>query len=447
MHARTYLLAAAAITAAAILPGSAAAGWTLRFSFVPEQVYQGLPAAVSVLVKPANARCSLRVRYADGSMQGSLHPVRASSGRAAWKWTMALFAPPGAAHAFVSCGQSGSLSHAFTVVGGTVRPSKLRVDADGFSQRPDRYDAGSTVSYGVVLDNPSSTQDAQNVTVLVNFLDAGSRVLQTATSRVTTVAAAATFNVGGYASLPVLAAARMAGVPAMIQEQNSVPGIANRLGARIARATAAGFEAACRRLPGRCVWTGNPVREEFFRVPSAAAGGRRVLLFGGSQGARVLNRAIAGAAPALAAAGIEVLAQTGERELGLVRDAVAPFPSITAVPFVDAMAEAFSRADLVVARAGALTLAEIAAAARPSILVPFAAATHAHQEENARVFESAGAAVVIGEGDLDGATLARTVDELLGDPGRLRRMGEAARTLGKPDAAERIVDLLFEIAE
>jgi len=202
MHARTYLLAAAAITAAAILPGSAAAGWTLRFSFVPEQVYQGLPAAVSVLVKPANARCSLRVRYADGSMQGSLHPVRASSGRAAWKWTMALFAPPGAAHAFVSCGQSGSLSHAFTVVGGTVRPSKLRVDADGFSQRPDRYDAGSTVSYGVVLDNPSSTQDAQNVTVLVNFLDAGSRVLQTATSRVTTVAAAATFNVGGYASLP-----------------------------------------------------------------------------------------------------------------------------------------------------------------------------------------------------------------------------------------------------
>ena len=259
--------------------------------------------------------------------------------------------------------------------------------------------------------------------------------------------AAAVLGVGGYASLPVLAAARMAGVPAMIQEQNSVPGIANRLGARVARATAAGFEAACRRLPGRCVWTGNPVREEFFRVPSAAAGGRRVLLFGGSQGARVLNRAIAGAAPALAAAGIEVLAQTGERELGLVRDAVAPFPSITAVPFVDAMAEAFSRADLVVARAGALTLAEIAAAARPSILVPFAAATHAHQEENARVFESAGAAVVIGEGDLDGAMLARTVDELLGDPGRLRRMGEAARTLGKPDAAERIVDLLFEIAE
>ncbi|HET9795277.1 MAG TPA: undecaprenyldiphospho-muramoylpentapeptide beta-N-acetylglucosaminyltransferase [Thermoanaerobaculia bacterium] len=256
--------------------------------------------------------------------------------------------------------------------------------------------------------------------------------------------ASAVLGVGGYASLPVVAAARLCRIPAMIQEQNSVPGIANRLGARMARVTAAGFEAACRRLAGRCVWTGNPAREEFFRVP-APPGGRRVLLFGGSQGARVLNRAIVEAAPALAA-GVEVTAQTGERELENVRAALGPYPAITAVPFVDEMAEAFGRADLVVARAGALTLAEVAAAGRPSILVPFAAATHAHQEENARVFERAGAAVVIAETDIDGATLARTIAELLGDPDRLRRMGDAARTLAKPDAAARIVDLLFEIA-
>jgi len=255
----------------------------------------------------------------------------------------------------------------------------------------------------------------------------------------------AVLGVGGYASLPILAAARLAGIPAMIQEQNSVPGIANRLGARMTRVTAAGFEAACGRLAGRCVFTGNPAREEFFRV-SAATGGRAVLLFGGSQGARVLNRAIVEAAPALAAAGVEVTAQTGERELESIRAALAPWPAIAPVAFVEAMADAFSRADLVVARAGALTLAEVAAAGRPSILVPFAAATHAHQDENARNFESAGAAVVIAERDLDGARLARTITELLAEPGRLKRMGEAARKLAKPDAASRIVDLLFEIA-
>ena len=255
----------------------------------------------------------------------------------------------------------------------------------------------------------------------------------------------AVLGVGGYASLPVLAAARLSGIPAMIQEQNSVPGIANRLGARMARSAAAGFEAACRRLPGRCVWTGNPAREEFFAVP-AAGGGRRVLLFGGSQGARVLNRAVVDAASALVAANIEVTVQTGERELESVRAALAAYPAIRPVAFIEGMADAFARADLVVARAGALTLAEVAAAGRASILVPFAAATHAHQEENARVFEAAGAAVVIAEDDLGGATLARTVSELLADPDRLRRMGEEARKLARPDAAAKIVDLLFEIA-
>ena len=256
---------------------------------------------------------------------------------------------------------------------------------------------------------------------------------------------AAVLGVGGYASLPSLVAAKLSGIPSMIQEQNSVPGIANRIGARLAEASACGFEAACRRLPGRCVWTGNPARREFFAV-APGPGGRRVLLFGGSQGARALNRAIVEAAPALAAAGVGVLAQTGERELETVRAALAPFPGIEAAAFVDAMADAFARADLVVARAGALTLAEIAAAGRPSILVPFAAATHAHQEENARAFAGAGAAVVVAETELDGAALARLVLDLLADPPRLRRMAEAARTLARPDAAERIVDLLFEIA-
>jgi len=255
----------------------------------------------------------------------------------------------------------------------------------------------------------------------------------------------AVVGVGGYASLPVIAAARMSGVPAVVQEQNSIPGVANRIGARLARATAAGFEEACRRLPGRCDWTGNPVREEFFRVPALDRPGRRVLLFGGSQGARVLNRALIEAAPALSAAGVEVVAQTGDREAAAVR-ALVEGKGVTVVPFLADIWNAMARADLVVCRSGALTLAELSAAGRPSLLVPFAAATHGHQERNARAIERAGGAVVVPESELTGGRLAAAVVELLDDPDRLVRMGEAARTLAKPHAAERIVDLVLEVA-
>jgi len=199
------VLAAAAAAAVTAVPGSAQPDWTLRFSFVPQQAFQGLPAAVSILVKPAAVRCALSVRYADGSLQSGLGETRSASGRAAWKWDMALDAPAGPARAAVHCGRSGSLSRVFTVVGGTVRPSKLQIVAQGFSQRPDSYDSGSAVSYGVVLDNPSDIRDAQNVTVLVNFLDAGGKVLQTATNRAGTIGAAATYNVGGSAQLPTQA--------------------------------------------------------------------------------------------------------------------------------------------------------------------------------------------------------------------------------------------------
>jgi UDP-N-acetylglucosamine--N-acetylmuramyl-(pentapeptide) pyrophosphoryl-undecaprenol N-acetylglucosamine transferase len=256
--------------------------------------------------------------------------------------------------------------------------------------------------------------------------------------------AAAVVGVGGYASLPVLAAARWNGVPSIIQEQNSVPGLANRIGARLARAAAVGFEEACERFPGRCVWTGNPVREQFFRVPPVEVPGRRVLLFGGSQGARVLNRALVEAAPRLAASGVSVLAQTGEREAEHVRAAVAG-RAIEVVPFLPEIWDAMASADLVVCRAGALTLAELCAAGRPSLLVPFAAATHGHQEHNARALERAGAAVVVSEEELSGEVLSTRVEELLADPARLRRMGEAARSLARPGADDRIVDLLFEV--
>ncbi|HEY5058481.1 MAG TPA: FxLYD domain-containing protein [Gaiellaceae bacterium] len=203
--------AAAAVAIAGALATAGASGaasaWTLRFSYMPSRAYQGLPVAVSVLVKPVGTTCSLAVRYADGSRQPGLHGIRAGQGTAAWTWHLGEFAPAGSARATVSCGRSGTLTSRFLVVGGTVvsgvvSHSKLAISDQGFSQRPDSYDAGSSVSYGVVLHNPSPAADAQNVSVLVNFLDASDHVLQSSTTRVPSIAAGSSFDLGGNASLP-----------------------------------------------------------------------------------------------------------------------------------------------------------------------------------------------------------------------------------------------------
>jgi len=155
-----------------------------------------------VLVKPSSARCSLSVKYVDGSLQKGLGTVHATSGRALWKWNLADVAPAGPARATVACGRSGSLSRIFTVVGGSLRHSKLTIVNTGYSQRPDRFGPGSSVSYGIVLDNPSNTEDAQSVSVQVNFLDATNHTLQSASNRIAVVRAGSTFNLGGNQSIP-----------------------------------------------------------------------------------------------------------------------------------------------------------------------------------------------------------------------------------------------------
>lgn len=260
--------------------------------------------------------------------------------------------------------------------------------------------------------------------------------------------ARAVFGVGGYASLPVMIAARLLKVPSMVQEQNSVPGLANRLASRLAVKTATGFESASRYFRAPCVWTGNPVREEFFRIPSLAGRppGRSVFLFGGSQGSRRLNRALVEAAPRLQDAGVRVTAQSGEREFARLHEVLSPYPNVRVERFFPEIWKEIDRADLVVSRAGALALAELAAAGRPALLVPFAAATHHHQEENARQFERAGAAVAVSEDEFGGETLAGRVVDLLADPARLRLMGEAARGLARPDAARHLADLFLSLA-
>jgi UDP-N-acetylglucosamine--N-acetylmuramyl-(pentapeptide) pyrophosphoryl-undecaprenol N-acetylglucosamine transferase len=193
--------------------------------------------------------------------------------------------------------------------------------------------------------------------------------------------------------------------------------------------------------------TGTPVRAEFFAIPPvpASARTRRLLVFGGSQGSEVLNRAMAGAARSLSGEGLEVVHQTGEIHFASVQGRYGEVPAgWRLTPFLPRIYEDLAWSDLVVSRAGAMTLAELAAAGRPAILVPFGSATHGHQLENARALVEAGAARMIEESRLTGDVLAAAVVDLIGDRERLVKMGEAARSLAVPDAAGRLAGLLFE---
>ena len=259
--------------------------------------------------------------------------------------------------------------------------------------------------------------------------------------------ARAVAGVGGYVTVPVVAAARSLQVPTLIHESNAFPGVANRLLNRFATRTAVGVAAANAHLARPGVVTGTPVRPEFFGVPPVdpSASTRRLLVFGGSQGSRVLNRAMVAAAPVLSGDSIEVVHQAGEKEFDSVRQGYGELPRGWRLePFLPRIHEELAWADLVLSRAGSQTLAELAAAGRASVLVPFGLATHGHQAENARAFERAGAAVAIEESALSGETLAAAVRGLFGDRTRLSEMGERARTFARPDAARKIVDLLFE---
>jgi UDP-N-acetylglucosamine--N-acetylmuramyl-(pentapeptide) pyrophosphoryl-undecaprenol N-acetylglucosamine transferase len=262
--------------------------------------------------------------------------------------------------------------------------------------------------------------------------------------------ARAVAGVGGYVTIPVIAAARAMGIGTVVHESNARAGLANRLLNRIATKTAVGLEAANAGLARPGVVTGTPVRAEFFEVPplSAATAGRRVLLFGGSQGSRALNRAIAGAAQALAAEGCTLVHQAGEKLLEETRALYAGSPpgGFRLEAFLPRLWEELSRADLVICRAGSQTLAELAAAGRPALLVPFGSATHGHQMENAMAFRAAGAAEILPEGELSGERLAREALSLVSDPARLERMARQARSLAHPDAARRLVKLLEEVS-
>jgi UDP-N-acetylglucosamine--N-acetylmuramyl-(pentapeptide) pyrophosphoryl-undecaprenol N-acetylglucosamine transferase len=263
-------------------------------------------------------------------------------------------------------------------------------------------------------------------------------------------------GVGGYSSGPVVLAAALRRIPTLLMEQNAVPGLTNRTLARVVDAAAVTFDETITYFGRRGFVTGNPVREEFFeqRVGSEQAAGvgappPRVLIFGGSQGAHAINMAMVEAAPQLAAqrGRLAITHQTGERDLEHVRDGYRRAGLEARVePFLFAMAGEVRAADLVVSRAGATTLAELAAAGKPSLLIPLPTAADDHQRKNAEVLARAGAAEVIEQRVLTGSGLAERMLALAADPARREAMSRAAGALAKPDAARDIANKVLELA-
>lgn len=260
------------------------------------------------------------------------------------------------------------------------------------------------------------------------------------------------FGVGGYASGPGTAAALQLRIPTMAFEPNAMPGLANRLIGKRVQAAAVNFPTAAGYFHNAEV-TGIPVRPEFFTLGPPPPGPPHLLIFGGSQGARLFNQTLPRIAPALldAVPGLTILHQSGVRHAAVTEAAYTASgadPSRWKVrPFFDDMPARFARAHLVMARSGASTVAELAAAGKPALLVPFAAAADDHQKRNAEAMVEAGAAIMLHEWDLDAPSkLLESLTQLLTSPERLASMAVAARTQAHPGAAERIADRLAGLA-
>jgi UDP-N-acetylglucosamine--N-acetylmuramyl-(pentapeptide) pyrophosphoryl-undecaprenol N-acetylglucosamine transferase len=259
-------------------------------------------------------------------------------------------------------------------------------------------------------------------------------------------------GVGGYASGPAMLAALVKHIPTLAFEPNVVPGFANRLIARFVSGAAVHFEETAKYFRHAEV-TGVPVRQAFFEIPPKRGGTPAVLVFGGSQGAHAINQAMMRCLPVLLreAPGIHIIHQTGERDYN---DALAAYrglkntmgESAEVFKFIEDMPAAFARADLVVCRSGASTVAEITAAGKPAVFVPFPHAADDHQRVNAEALARAGAAVAVEESKLEGVWLAETIAALLQDPHRLHLMSQAARELAHPHAARDIAAMAARLS-
>jgi UDP-N-acetylglucosamine--N-acetylmuramyl-(pentapeptide) pyrophosphoryl-undecaprenol N-acetylglucosamine transferase len=260
----------------------------------------------------------------------------------------------------------------------------------------------------------------------------------------------AAFGVGGYAAGPMLLATWLGRVPNVILEPNAEPGLTNKLLARISTRIATGYEISARTWGKKATVTGCPVRAEFFSIALRKPGiPFRLLISGGSQGALPINRVFVDAMDRLAARKNElsIVHQTGERDYNAVRTAYARREILAeVVPFLANMAERFAWADVIVCRAGAITTAEVSAAGRAAIFIPFGRATDSHQLRNAQEMSRAGAGRLILEAELTAERLTAEIFSLLDQPSDIAKLATAAHGLARPHAASDIVNLIEEAA-
>ena len=260
-------------------------------------------------------------------------------------------------------------------------------------------------------------------------------------------------GVGGFASASASVAAIIAGIPLVLMEQNTRPGLANRLLWRFARRIFVAFEESAEFFErGKVEVAGNPIRFKAEQVTCSQPvdNSIRILVLGGSSGAHRLNIAVVEAFKNLrkTVINLEVVHQTGPLDEEVVRSGyVGGGVEATVTPFIDEMARAYAQADLIIARSGAMTVSEVAIAGKPAIFVPYPFHRDLQQLHNARVFEKLGGAMIVNDDSMLAENLASKVAELIGDRSRLVAMGERMRAAAKPDAGRKIASACFEIAE
>jgi len=317
---------------------------------------------------------------------------------------------------------------------GTKRPLEARlIPAAGFSLRT--IDAAGLKGIG-------GLRGLRNLMVLPRTAVATARALRDFQPQVVV-------GVGGYLAGPVMVEAALQDIPTLLIEPNALPGFTNRALAPVVRLAAVGFEQAERFYGAKARVTGLPVRAAFHAIPAKRHEAPfNILVVGGSQGSKAINELMVQCAPLLKreSAWLEVVHQTGEAAYNAVREAYLQH-GVTArvLAFIEDMPGALAQADLVVARAGATAVAELAAAGRAALLIPFPGATDQHQLANAQAMEGAGAARVILQGELTPERLMREIRDLLSAPLRLVAMEQAAKSLAHPDAAGQIADLVEEM--
>lgn len=257
-------------------------------------------------------------------------------------------------------------------------------------------------------------------------------------------------GVGGYASFPVLLAAKLKGIPFVLHEQNARAGLSNRVLARFAGRICLSLRGSGEGLPqDKLVLTGNPLRQGVMAVRAELPQDGKLLVFGGSRGAHAINELLIESLPLLRARGIEaaVMHQTGEADAARVEAAYLDkgIGGVEVQPFIADMGAAYAAAKLVVCRAGATTIAELCACGRPALLIPFPHAAADHQTANARALENLGAACLLPQKELTAEVLATRIAELWLDRPRLEAMASAARQQGCSDAAAQVVNVCRQV--